>query len=693
MASTSQPSRLSSSAAWGTLAPQRQATARTVVADRSVSGAATRSTYRWGWLIWLAIAAAATLPPLGLDPLLVLCVSLGCVMAWVVGNVSPKRVVASFLISVMDIFFREIGARNQFKVPPEGWPVIFVCAPHSNQFLDPFVVMKAVRRTDLCYLTAAKSMRKRFIGSLARALESIPVERAQDSGFAGAGEVWLSEDGVTLSGRGTSFAAQVKPNDTVRWGGSSGVVQAIASDDSLTLKPTSIASGDGGGGGGGGGGAGGGGSSWTAYHVLPRVAQDGMFSAVYDTLAAGKAVGIFPEGGSHDQPSLLPLKAGIAIMALGALARYPGLQLKLVPVGIHYFSGHRFRSRVFLDIGAALDVPAPLLAKYEGGGDGKHEATSELMELVENALSAVTTSAPDYETLEFFWTLRRLTRKRAEPLSLGQQVAFARRFAVGYDETTADGRAWKEQPKVRRVREMCAEYNSTLKQFGLRDYQVANVMDNMTRRRAAALVVGRSLQVLLLAATLVPTALLAWPLLLLTRIIAWVKARQAVANSKVKIHGRDVVATWKVLISLGVLPLLWLFYTGLACALAASSTSLAAPWPREICLLTFFFLPFLFYGGTLAGERVANLARSLPPLVMCVVRPESALRFIEMRSQLKIEMRDLVDETGWKHDLEEATPSPIPHNMSVNTLSTLEELHTASSSPLIARRGPPVDST
>ena len=147
---TSQPSRLSSSAAWGTLAPQRQATARTVVADRSVSGAATRSTYRWGWLIWLAIAAAATLPPLGLDPLLVLCVSLGCVMAWVVGNVSPKRVVASFLISVMDIFFREIGARNQFKVPPEGWPVIFVCAPHSNQFLDPFVVMKAVRRTDLC---------------------------------------------------------------------------------------------------------------------------------------------------------------------------------------------------------------------------------------------------------------------------------------------------------------------------------------------------------------------------------------------------------------------------------------------------------------------------------------------------------------------------------------------------------------
>ena len=106
---------------------------------------------------------------------------------------------------------------------------------------------------------------------------------------------------------------------------------------------------------------------------------------------------------------------------------------------------------------------------------------------------------------------------------------------------------------------------------------------------------------------------------------------------------------------------------------------------RDLPPLTFFFLPFLFYGGTLAGERVANLARSLPPLVMCVVRPESALRFIEMRSQLKNEMRDLVDETGWKHDLEEATPSPIPHNMSVNTLSRRSRSYTP---PRRARSSP-----
>jgi hypothetical protein len=33
-----------------------------------------------------------------------------------------------------------------------------------------------------------------------------------------------------------------------------------------------------------------------------------MFTAVTSVLAAGQSVGIFPEGGSHDRTSLLPLK-------------------------------------------------------------------------------------------------------------------------------------------------------------------------------------------------------------------------------------------------------------------------------------------------------------------------------------------------------------------------------------------------
>ena len=33
------------------------------------------------------------------------------------------------------------------------------------------------------------------------------------------------------------------------------------------------------------------------------------------------------------------------------------------------------------------------------------------MEMLTSSLEALTTNAADYETLEFFWTLRRLTKK------------------------------------------------------------------------------------------------------------------------------------------------------------------------------------------------------------------------------------------------------------------------------------------
>ena len=47
-----------------------------------------------------------------------------------------------------------------------------------------------------------------------------------------------------------------------------------------------------------------------------------MYNSVWESLNNEEVVGIFPEGGSSDRTDLLPLKAGICIMALGAMAKY-----------------------------------------------------------------------------------------------------------------------------------------------------------------------------------------------------------------------------------------------------------------------------------------------------------------------------------------------------------------------------------
>lgn len=58
-------------------------------------------------------------------------------------------------------------------------------------------------------------------------------------------------------------------------------------------------------------------------------------------------MGIFPEGGSHDNPGHLPFKAGVCIMALGAMEKY-GIEVSLVPAGFNYYNPQKFRSKAFL---------------------------------------------------------------------------------------------------------------------------------------------------------------------------------------------------------------------------------------------------------------------------------------------------------------------------------------------------------
>ena len=104
-------------------------------------------------------------------------------------------------------------------------------------------------------------------------------------------------------------------------------------------------------------------------------------------------------GGSHDRTDLLPLKAGVSIMALGAMANDPTVQVKIVPVGLSYFHAHRFRSRAVVEFGTALDVPTELVDMFKEGGIKKREAVAKFLDLIYDGLKTVTIRAPDYDTL------------------------------------------------------------------------------------------------------------------------------------------------------------------------------------------------------------------------------------------------------------------------------------------------------
>src|SRR5688500_13547983 len=57
------------------------------------------------------------------------------------------------------------------------------------------------------------------------------------------------------------------------------------------------------------------------------------FEAAYVALETGSAIGIFPEGTSHDEPSITQLRTGAARIALGAAPRIGGA-FPIIPIGL-----------------------------------------------------------------------------------------------------------------------------------------------------------------------------------------------------------------------------------------------------------------------------------------------------------------------------------------------------------------------
>jgi glycerol-3-phosphate O-acyltransferase / dihydroxyacetone phosphate acyltransferase len=82
------------------------------------------------------------------------------------------------------------------------------------------------------------------------------------------------------------------------------------------------------------------------------------FRAVRDALRDGGAVLIFPEGKSHDEPALAPLKSGAARMALYAARGGDVSDLAIVPIGLTFERKEEPRTRVLVQIGEPIIMSA-----------------------------------------------------------------------------------------------------------------------------------------------------------------------------------------------------------------------------------------------------------------------------------------------------------------------------------------------
>ena len=584
-------------------------------------------------LLWTGVGLGSYLASLGYHWLLCNTVMLIFIAIWAVQNVKAKLVVRGVLFTAAEVFFKDFDVAGKSRIPDEGVPVILACAPHANQFVDPIVVTKAISsRKDIGFLCAAKTMRKKWIGKIAKTTNAISVERPQDLATTGSGTLEIEPGSCNVKGNGTRFTDEMKCGDLlfISSGAEKGYasrITEITNDTNLVLKrplknstmllTTRL--------------------NAAEYKIHPLLDQSSVFDAVYDRLHAGHCVGIFPEGGSHDRTQLLPIKQGVSVMALGALAKYPSMKnLQIIPVGINYFNGHRFRSRVFVDIGQPI-VPHPsLVAKYMKGGIDRKEAQLQLLQEVKAGLSSVTIETENYDDLQFLRAVRRLYKASTIKATGAERHAFMSAFADGYKRD-------KNEASVVQLYAAIKQYRTDLELLRISDHEVAHAnKETLLSTTTVILTLLKSvLYLLACCCVFLPGLLIILPWRTITRRISAQKAAAALKGSSVKISGKDVLATWKLMTSIGLIPIQHMLMTFIFYYFGGESYGVGY----------FFFAPFVALLTIKATERGLELYSSIKPLWKALIAPESTSGLIEMRNRLKKDVRGLVSRLKWNTTL------------------------------------------
>ena len=239
---------------------------------------------------------------------------------------------------------------------------------------------------------------------------------------------------------------------------------------------------------------------------------------MFEVLGGGGAIGIFPEGLSHDESQLARLKTGAARLALGG-AVSTGKAITIVPCGLTFIHPKRFRSRVLVQYGPPIVIPA------ERGTAA--ETVKAVTQEIDAALRRLTINAPDWDTVRALDVVRRLYQPLE--ISIEDRVELARRFNTYYASVAADPRVIEIMMRVR-------AYQQKLDELGLTDRELARDLSKLE-------ISGRMLRHVLLVAFWLPLTAPGAPLHLPTVAFARVAGPRLTPR-------KDVVATTKLLVGM-----------------------------------------------------------------------------------------------------------------------------------------------
>ncbi len=271
-----------------------------------------------------------------------------------------------------------------------------------------------------------------------------------------------------------------------------------------------------------------------------------MFARVRSHLSGGGAVALFPEGTSHSDPRMKPMKTGAARIALGVTSNPP---LRIQPVGLFYTDKQTFRSAALVFFGEPFDV---LPEALDAAGEPPAEAVRALTDRIGAALGEVTLQADAFEAHDFVARTERIlasqrrTSDDAPRPELAEEFAFRRRVLRGYDALKA-----RDTDRLESIRRRVLRYEDRLRGAGIDPWDVP------VGQMKASGALWRIGLFLLRFALLLPLGLPGIVLHYLPYRLVGLLSQRAVGKSV------DILATAKAASAFIVFPLTWIVVAGL----------------------------------------------------------------------------------------------------------------------------------
>ncbi len=297
-----------------------------------------------------------------------------------------------------------------------------------------------------------------------------------------------------------------------------------------------------------------------------KKANSKLVDTLAELVANGERIAIFPEGMSHTESHAVELKTGAARILLEAhrRANESGKPApSIVPIGLHYSDQHKFRERVSMQINRAVETPPmpnkegapkPTQEELVEHGDVAHDRAwcRQVTSMLQTEINRISHAQESWEDRELVWRARRMIHtirsgENVSKISYNEAVMGSRRVRAAWQYFSVN-----DPQRTEEIETKFKSHHQEMERIQLRSWELQDREKKISKK---AFVKNFALWVWSASWML---GFVTWSAMIATG-APYMFVRVFVARKARKEENKAGIGSMKLLYSIGLYPIWWLF--------------------------------------------------------------------------------------------------------------------------------------